>query len=63
MGIGKYLEVSQHVIQVDFGGTIIKVLDLDALLIAKQTMNSPKDRQVAMELSAIRERLLHLDDK
>jgi hypothetical protein len=38
-----------------------QVLDLDTLLLAKQAMNSPKDRQVALELSAIRERLLHPD--
>jgi hypothetical protein len=49
--------------QIDLGGTCIRVLDLDTLLIAKQAMNSPKDRQVALELSAIRERLLHPDKK
>jgi hypothetical protein len=62
-GVGKYLEVERHVIQADFDGTIIKVLDLDTLLLAKQAMNSPKDRQVALELSAIRERLFHPDKK
>jgi hypothetical protein len=62
-GIGNYVEVERHVIQVDFGGTYIRVLDLDALILAKQAMNFPKDRQVAIELLAIRERLLHLDKK
>jgi hypothetical protein len=62
-GVGKYLEVARHVIQVDFGGTCIRVLDLDTLLLAKQAMNAPKDRHVAVELFAIRERLLHPDKK
>jgi hypothetical protein len=62
-GVGKYSEVERHVIQVDFNGTCIGVLDLDTLLLAKQAMNAPKDRQVAVELSAIRERLLHTDKK
>jgi hypothetical protein len=38
-------------------------LDLDSLIIAKRAMNFPKDRYVALELSAIRERLLHPDKK
>jgi hypothetical protein len=56
-GIGKYSEVNHHVIRLDLGGASILVLDLDTLILAKKTMNTPKDRQVALELSAIRERL------
>jgi hypothetical protein len=62
-GIGKYVEVERHVIQVNLAGTSVRVLDLDALIIAKQAMNAPKDRQVVLELSAIRERLLDPEKK
>ena len=56
-GIGEYSEVEQHTILVDLEGTPCRVLDLDTLIAAKKAMNSPKDRQVALELEAIRERL------
>jgi hypothetical protein len=62
-GIGKYSEVERHIIRIDLGGTFIKVLDLDTLIIAKQAMNTPKDRQVVLELSSIRERLIHQEKK
>jgi predicted nucleotidyltransferase len=58
-GIGKYVEVERHVIQVNLAGNSVRVLGLDALIIAKQAMNAPKDRQVVLELTAIRELLLH----
>jgi hypothetical protein len=45
------------------GGTGVRVLDLDSLILAKQAIDAPKDRQVALELSAIRERLFHSDKK
>jgi len=56
-GVGEYSEVEQHAILVDLEGTPCRVLDLDTLIAAKRAMNSPKDRQVALELEAIRERL------
>jgi hypothetical protein len=56
-GVGEYSEVERHTIQVDLEGTPCRVLDLDTLIAAKRAMNSPKDRQVATELEAIRERL------
>jgi hypothetical protein len=37
--------------------SLCRVLDLETLITAKKAMNSPKDRQVVMELEAIRERL------
>jgi hypothetical protein len=58
-GVGDYSIVEQHTIQVDLEGTPCRVLDLDTLITAKKAMNSPKDRQSAIELEAIRERLLH----
>jgi hypothetical protein len=56
-GVGQYAEVEQHTIQVDLEGAPCRVLDLDTLITAKEAMNSPKDRQAAIELTAIRERL------
>jgi hypothetical protein len=59
-GVGEYSEVEQHTIQVDLEGTPCRVLDLDTLITAKKAMNSPKDRQAAIELEAIRGRLSDL---
>ena len=56
-GIGEYSTVERHTIQVDLEGTPCRVLDLDTLIAAKKAMNSPKDRLMAKELEAIRERL------
>jgi hypothetical protein len=56
-GVGDHSEVDRHTIQVDLEGTPCRVLDLDTLITAKKAMNSPKDRQAAIELEAIRERL------
>jgi hypothetical protein len=60
-GIGNYYEVERHIIIVDLGGLPVRVLNLDALILAKRAMNTPKDLQVVMELSAIRERLRSID--
>ncbi len=54
-GVGEYSEAEQHTIEVDLGGTLCRVLDLDTLITAKKAMNSPKDRQVLFELLAIQE--------
>ena len=62
-GIGKYPEVRQRAIQVDLAGMPVWVLDLDTLILAKKAMNTPKDRQVVIELSAIRERLQSEDKR
>lgn len=59
-GVGDHSEVEQHTIQVDLEGIQCRVLDLDTLITAKKAMNSPKDRQVVLELEAIRERLHNL---
>lgn len=56
-GVGEYAKVEQHTIQVDLGGVSCRILDLDTLITAKKAINSPKDRQAAIELEAIRERL------
>ncbi|MBN2318247.1 MAG: nucleotidyltransferase [Acidobacteria bacterium] len=56
-GIGEYAEVEKHIIRVDLEDIECLVLDLDMCITAKKAMNTPKDRQVAIELEAIRERL------
>jgi hypothetical protein len=56
-GVGAYSQVEQHIIRVDLEGVSCRVLNLDMLIAAKKAMNSPKDRQAAIELEAIRERL------
>jgi len=56
-GVGDHSVVEQHTIQVVLEGTRCRVLDLDTLITAKNAMSSPKDRQAAIELGAIRERL------
>jgi predicted nucleotidyltransferase len=56
-GVGEYSEVEQRTVRVDLEGTPCRVLDLDTLIAAKKAMSSPKDRQVVIELEAIRERL------
>jgi hypothetical protein len=56
-GIGGYTEAAKHTIQIDLEGTGCRVLNLDRCITAKKAMNSPKDRQVAIELEAIREHL------
>ena len=59
-GVGGYAEVEQHTIQVDLEGIPCRVLDLNTLVTTKKAMNSPKHRQAAVELEAIRERLCGL---
>ena len=62
-GIGEYSAVRRRAIQVELAGTSVWVLDLDTLILAKKAMNTPKDRQVVIELSAIRERLDSVNKK
>jgi hypothetical protein len=59
-GVGEYSEVEQHTMQVDLKGISCRVPDPDTLIIAKEAMNSPKNRHAAIELAAIRERLRQL---
>lgn len=56
-GVGKYSDLEQHTIAVDLRGISVRVLDIDTLILAKKAMNAPKDRQVVIELAAIRERM------
>ena len=56
-GVGGYSEVARHTIRVDLESVKCRVLDLETLIAAKKALDSPKDRQVAIELEAIRQRL------
>jgi hypothetical protein len=62
-GVGKFPDVEEHSIPIDLAEMPILVLDLDTLILAKGAMNTPKDRQVVIELSAIRERLRDMGKK
>jgi hypothetical protein len=62
-GVGTYPQVEQNTILVDLEGVPCRVLNLDTLITAKKAMNSPKDRQAAIELEAIRERLRNRANK
>ena len=57
MGLGNHENVARNAITVDLGGISCRVLNLDALILAKKSLNRPRDRQALIELEAIRERL------
>lgn len=57
LGLGDHEQVARQTITVDLGGISCRVLNLDALILAKKGMNRPRDRQAVIELEAIRERL------
>ncbi len=56
-GVGGYEEVYARTITVNLEGFSCRVLDLDTLILAKEALNSPKDREAVTELKAIRARL------
>jgi predicted nucleotidyltransferase len=55
-GLGDYPAVFQHTIEVDLAGIRCRLLSLEALIVAKKSLNRPRDRQAVIELEAIRER-------
>jgi hypothetical protein len=57
LGLGDYENVTRYTITVDLGGMLCRVLELDALILAKKSLDRPRDRQAVIELEAIRERL------
>jgi predicted nucleotidyltransferase len=57
MGLGDHENVARNAITVDLGGVSCRVLGLDALILAKKSLNRPRDRHAVIELEAIRERL------
>jgi len=57
MGLGNHEAVARNTITVDLGGISCRVLDLNALILSKKSLNRPRDRLAVIELEAIRERL------
>lgn len=54
--VGSYEQLAERTISITFGGLTFRVLDIDALISAKEAMSRPKDLQAARELKALRER-------
>jgi hypothetical protein len=54
-GVGDYSKVKQASEIIKFEKVKLRVLNLDNLIKAKQAMNRPKDKQVVIELEAIKE--------
>lgn len=54
--VGSYEQLAERTISITFGGLTFRVLDIDALIRAKEAMSRPKDIQTARELKALRER-------
>lgn len=53
-GIGNYDKVKQASRFIKLGKVKIRVLDIDALIIAKKTLNRPRDREAIKQLEAIK---------
>ena len=54
LGVGGYAAVKKHSVVLDAGFGKCRVLNLDALIKAKQAMNRPRDREAIIQLKAIR---------
>jgi len=55
-GIGSFEECRKASEPIRIGGTEIRLLTLDALILAKRAMGRPKDLHAVLELEVIRER-------
>lgn len=56
-GVGSYDQVRRRSVRIDLGIGPCRILDIDALIDAKEAMGRPRDREAAVELKAIRERI------
>lgn len=56
-GLGTFPGLIDQSELIDLFGKKCRILTIDALIAAKESMDRPKDRQVAFELRAIREKL------
>ncbi|MHB8877627.1 MAG: hypothetical protein ACYC8T_28380 [Myxococcaceae bacterium] len=56
-GVGAYAQVLPRAATVELSGVTYRVLGLDDLIAAKAALGRPKDKQVELELKAIRDRL------
>ena len=57
LGVGSYEDVSAHTVAVEISGGFCRILSIDALIRAKEAMGRQRDREAALQLRAIRERL------
>lgn len=55
-GVGGFAEVKRRSVTIEVSWGSCRVLDLDALIEAKQAMGRPRDREAVLQLKAIRER-------
>ena len=55
-GVGNFEDVSQHSEEITLYGTKVKIINLDALVRAKETLGREKDLLAAKELRAILEK-------
>ena len=51
---GSYAEVAQRAVEVDFRGTVCRVVDLDTLIMVKRAVGREKDRRALPELELLR---------
>jgi hypothetical protein len=56
LGVGGYDEVAEQSVELDLPSGRCRVLNLDALIAAKQAMGRPRDREAILQLRAIKER-------
>jgi len=56
LGIGDYDEVAKGSIEIILGGGKCRVLDINALIKAKEAMGRPRDKETVIQLRAIQER-------
>ena len=54
-GLGGYDQVKQAGVPIEVEGRQLRVLSIDALIIAKEAMNRPRDREAVRQLKAMRE--------
>ncbi len=56
-GLGSYKDLLPQTIEIELFDRKCKVLDIDALIKAKQQMNRPKDKETIVQLEAIKSKL------
>jgi hypothetical protein len=56
-GVGDFVHVKEHSIEVRLATGVCRILSLDALIQSKEAMGRPRDRESVLQLKAIRARL------
>ena len=55
-GVGDYATAAERAVSIEVEGRRVRVLDIDALIAAKERLGRPKDLQAIAELKAVRSR-------